>query len=68
MNCASCRFSSWSENRSGLICAFPLRRPVKRCEQFQYEPGTDECERVRGVAAPVRSNGLGAQDQRAKEE
>lgn len=67
MNCASCRFSSWSDNRFGLICAFPLRRPYKRCEQFQYEPGTDESERVRAVETSVRGDGLGAQDQSVAE-
>lgn len=43
LTCASCRYSAW--NKAGLICTKQPRFAIKVCEQFEYEPGTDEKEK-----------------------
>jgi hypothetical protein len=43
LTCASCRYSAW--HKAGLICTKQPRFAIKVCEQFEYEPGTDEKEK-----------------------
>lgn len=42
LTCFSCRYSAWDE--AGLICKKQPRFADKKCEHFEYDPGTDERE------------------------
>ena len=44
MTCLSCRHSIGTDG--GLWCQSRHTWAVRRCERFEYEPGTDEGERT----------------------
>ena len=49
LSCLSCRHSAWAPNPLGLSCDIG-RNAITRCEDFDYEPGTD--------AMPVRPSAV----------
>lgn len=45
MTCYSCRYSEAIGFTGDLICKLTDEQAETRCEQFEYEPGTDEEQR-----------------------
>ena len=51
LTCHSCRWSA-ADSASALFCQLRDERCTQTCEEFEYEPGTDERE-LRDMRASV---------------